>query len=169
MTRHSKTPNHQQQYQAFTRAGYSSDIRAVTSVNLTTCTVTMESENVDQSRGDFYLQGAVELLDQEGEWAVKGGIVYFWSVDSTNNTHRHFYSDVLRALNLDRVGTNTDVVVTVPPPIPLRRHYPSRYTYQAILCWRHPYLACRSSCRDNCAVSAASIFLCWKLVCVACL
>lgn len=75
----------------------------------------MESENVDQSRGDFYLQGAVELLDQEGEWAVKGGIVYFWSVDSTNNTHRHFYSDVLRALNLDRVGTNTDVVVTALP------------------------------------------------------
>lgn len=80
---------HRQQQQAFTRAGYSSDIRAVTSVNLTARTVAIESENVDESRGDFYLQGAVELLDQEGEWAVKGGILYYWSVNNTNTNPHH--------------------------------------------------------------------------------
>eukprot|EP00040_Diaphanoeca_grandis_P001923 m.20086 g.20086 ORF g.20086 m.20086 type:complete len:1168 (+) comp12740_c0_seq1:136-3639(+) len=62
----------------FTRAGYSSDIRAVTSVNLETHSVTIQSNGVDPSRGDFYLQGALELLDQEGEWAVQHGILYFW-------------------------------------------------------------------------------------------
>ena len=60
------------------QAGYSSDIRAVTAVNLTTHTVTIDAVGVDSSRGDFYLQGAVELLDQEGEWAVKAGVLYFW-------------------------------------------------------------------------------------------
>lgn len=63
---------------AFTRAGYSSDIRAVLSVNLTAHSVTISSTNVDSSRGSFYLQGAVELLDQEGEWAVRHNTVYFW-------------------------------------------------------------------------------------------
>lgn len=62
----------------FTRAGYSSDIRAVTSVDATGQTVSFESVATDQSRGHYYLQGALELLDAEGEWAVRHGVLYFW-------------------------------------------------------------------------------------------
>ena len=59
---------------AFIRAGYSSDIRAVLSANSSTHTFTM----AEGGRGQIYLQGALELLDQEGEWAVRGGVLYFW-------------------------------------------------------------------------------------------
>ena len=62
----------------FTRAGYSSDIRAVTAVDLEAHKVSINSSNTDQSRGSFYLQGALELLDAEGEWAVRHGWLFFW-------------------------------------------------------------------------------------------
>ena len=106
---------------AFTRAGYSSDIRAVTGVNFTSdggVHVAVVSAGTSSSRGSWcasifalvvetqlpfatpvtvlpslfpravprcclycecrYLQGPVELLDREGEWAVRHGILYFW-------------------------------------------------------------------------------------------
>jgi hypothetical protein len=43
-----------------------------------TGSITLDNHNVDPSRGSFYLQGAVELLNQEGEWAVRNGVLYFW-------------------------------------------------------------------------------------------
>jgi hypothetical protein len=62
----------------FTRAGYSSDIRQVLSVTLASRSLTFTSNHTDNSRGSFYLQGAVELLDSPGEWAVRNGNVYYW-------------------------------------------------------------------------------------------
>jgi hypothetical protein len=62
----------------FTRAGYSSDIRQVLSVRLDTRSLTFTSNHTDRSRGSYYLSGAVELLDSPGEWAVRGGSVYYW-------------------------------------------------------------------------------------------
>jgi len=62
----------------FTRAGYSSDIRSVVGVNTTARTISFVGADTDASVGDFYIQGALELLDQEGEWAVRQGTIYFW-------------------------------------------------------------------------------------------
>jgi hypothetical protein len=66
---------------AFTRAGYSSDIRAVTAVTFTAAggaQVSVVSANTSGSRGSWYLQGPLELLDREGEWAARHGVLYFW-------------------------------------------------------------------------------------------
>jgi hypothetical protein len=74
----------------FLRAMYSSDIRAVTGVDLLArrnggiySNVNFTNKDTDDPRGFFYLQGPLQLLDQEGEWAVVRGTVYFWpySVD----------------------------------------------------------------------------------------
>ena len=88
----------------FTRAGYSSDIRPVTHVNGTTGRISMQHAGFDAaqggplgSSGSTYLQGALELLDQEGEWAVRHGQIYFWP-----------YSAYGRATHPD------DVIVTAP-------------------------------------------------------
>ena len=65
----------------FMRAGYSSDLRAVTGVatNPTTKAVSVTFYYPGSgARGDFYIQGALEFLDQEGEWAVCHGILYYW-------------------------------------------------------------------------------------------
>eukprot|EP00039_Didymoeca_costata_P021245 m.343908 g.343908 ORF g.343908 m.343908 type:complete len:1136 (-) comp23516_c0_seq1:322-3729(-) len=83
---------------AFVKAGYSSDIRNVTSVDLSTHSVTISSANTDKFRGSVYLQGALELLDTEGEWAVKHGVLYFWPYSVNGNT----------------VSPN-DVIITAPP------------------------------------------------------
>jgi len=65
----------------FMRAGYSSDLRAVTGIatNPTTKAVSVAFYHPGSgSRGDFYIQGALEFLDQEGEWAVHRGTLYYW-------------------------------------------------------------------------------------------
>lgn len=76
----------------FERAGYSSDFRRVLASNSSAncaaigiktggnnCgSVTFNSVGVDSGRGSTYLQGAVELIDQEGEWAVRDSTLYFW-------------------------------------------------------------------------------------------
>ena len=65
----------------FMRAGYSSDLRAVTGIvtNPTTQAVSVAFYHPGSgSRGDFYIQGALEFLDQEGEWAVHRGTLYYW-------------------------------------------------------------------------------------------
>lgn len=69
--------------QVFVRAGYSSDIRPVASVNHTARQVLYAASNgTDPARGELVLAGALELLDDEGEWAVRGGAVYFWPYGS---------------------------------------------------------------------------------------
>ena len=65
---------------AFLRAGYSSDIRRVLAANASARSFTVNTVGTDSTSatGPIYLQGALELLDQEGEWAVRGGVLYFW-------------------------------------------------------------------------------------------
>jgi hypothetical protein len=81
----------------FTRAGYGSNIRPVTHVNLADRRVTMVGGNTTdpagrQGRGggavrpgSVVLAGALELLDAPGEWAVRGGIVYLWPLNSSSS------------------------------------------------------------------------------------
>eukprot|EP01044_Picomonas_judraskeda_P010085 COSAG03_NODE_1275_length_4419_cov_16.726620_2_plen_241_part_00 len=65
---------------AFLRAGYSSDIRRVLAANASARSFTVNTVGTDSTSatGPIYLQGALELLDQEGEWAVRSGMLYFW-------------------------------------------------------------------------------------------
>jgi hypothetical protein len=69
----------------FVRAGYSSDIRAVLGVNCSAhrngaiwTNVNFTSKQTDDARTFLYLQGPLQLLDEEGEWAVVHDTVYFW-------------------------------------------------------------------------------------------
>lgn len=95
----------------FTRAGYSSDIRAVTGVDLPAHSVHMTSSDVDTSRGDFYLQGAPELLDSPGEWAVRGGVLFLWPYPASGHS----------------VDPNTDVITAVSRQRVLETVGPSRF------------------------------------------
>lgn len=69
-----------------TRAGYSSDIRPVLSVNLTGRSLVMVGPNSTDPTTPLplnhppsvVLQGAVEMLTSPGEWAVRGGTLYYW-------------------------------------------------------------------------------------------
>ena len=67
----------------FTRAGYSSDIRGVLSINRTSpkggrVTYLPAPNGSDPGIGSLYISGALELLDEAGEWAVRGGWLYYW-------------------------------------------------------------------------------------------
>jgi hypothetical protein len=79
----------------FARAGYGSDIRPVTHVDLVNRRVTMVGGNTTDTAGRAYqsatvrpgsvaLAGALELLDSPGEWAVRDGIAYLWPLNSSD-------------------------------------------------------------------------------------
>jgi len=71
-------PNATSACSVFARSGYSSDIRPVVGVNHSARSVAVDPLNSGRDRGMYYLQGPLELLDQEGEWAVRAGVLYYW-------------------------------------------------------------------------------------------
>ena len=47
-------------------------------INASKRRVEMSSEGFEPSTGQNYIAGALELLDNEGEWAVRDHTLFFW-------------------------------------------------------------------------------------------
>lgn len=94
-----------------TRAGYSSDIRPILSTNLTNRSLVMVGKNhTDPSTPlplgqppSVVLQGAVELISAPGEWAVRGGRLYYWPYPPHNPGSRSGWSPANRTITAPSV------------------------------------------------------------------